>query len=141
MSIIYETSIYGGYSDTATSTYGGEIQIEQDRWQLITIPVTYGYWNSSYHQIISDGQTLATIKNYLFDQVTDIMHNPAQNYITSAHTYIGDNNFFYNYVAGVTNPLSIHNFPLAYIDEGRVEYVAFWIRSIHSAPIIIKWGE
>lgn len=136
---VYGTSIYGGY-DTLT-VYGGEIQIEENRWQMITIPVIYGYWDDVYHQIVNDNTTIATIKNYVFDQIGDIMGGPVQNYIQSAHTFIGDNNYFYNYFPGITNPLSTHNFPLSYVDGGRLEYVAFWIRSIHSSPIIIKWGE
>jgi hypothetical protein len=69
------------------------------------------------------------------------MGNPVQSYIKVVNTYIGDNNYFYNYIPGVTNPLSTHNFPLAYLDGDRVEYVAFWIKSIHTSDIIIKWGE
>jgi hypothetical protein len=123
MSVMYNTPIYSGYGDTSTSSLGGEIQIEEDRWQMITIPVIYGSWNASVHQIVNDGQTIATIKNYVFDQIADIMGGPVENYIASAHTYIGDNNYFYNYIPSVTNPLSSHNFPLAYDDEGRIEYV------------------
>ena len=141
MSIIYDSVIYGGYNDPSNSSLNGEIQIEENRWQMITIPVTYGYWDISLHQIINDNTTIATIKNYVFDQIGDIMSNPVQNYIQSAHAFIGDNNFFFNYFPVITNPLSSHNFPLSYNDETRTEYTAFWIRSLHTSPIIIKWGD
>lgn len=138
MTVSYGQLIYGNYS---SSVYGGEIEIEPDRWQLITIPVMYGYWDNVNHQLIHDGQTIARIKNYLLDQIADIMGNPVQNYIRIVNTFIGDNNFYYNYIPGVTNPLSVHNFPLVYLDGERVEYVAFWIRSIHNESIVVKWGE
>lgn len=138
---LYGTTIYSGYGYPANSIYGGEIQIEPDRWQMITVPVMYGFWDDVYHQLIHDGQTIATIKNYVLDQIADNMGSLAENFISSCNTYIGDNNFYYNYIPGVTDYRSIHNFPLAYLDGERVEYVAFWIRSIHTENIIIKWGE
>jgi hypothetical protein len=139
MSLAYGSTIYSNYS--TSSIYVGEIQIESDRWQLITVPVIYGYWDTSNHVLVHDGVTIARVKNYVLDQIEDIMGNPVQSYIKVVNTYIGDNNYFYNYIPGVTNPLSTHNFPLAYLDGDRVEYVAFWIKSIHTSDIIIKWGE
>jgi hypothetical protein len=139
MSLSYGSTIYSNYS--TSSIYVGEIQIESDRWQLITVPVIYGYWDTSNHVLVHDGVTIARVKNYVLDQIEDIMGNPVQSYIKVVNTYIGDNNYFYNYIPGVTNPLSTHNFPLAYLDGDRVEYVAFWIKSIHTSDIIIKWGE
>ena len=141
MSEIYGTHIYSGYGYPASSVYGGELGIDPNVWQMITVPVMYGYWDDVYHQLIHDGITVATVKNYILDQIADIMGSPAENYVFSVHTYIGDNNFFYNYFPGITNPLSVNNFPLAYLDEDRVEYVAFWLKSIHSSQILIKWGE
>ena len=141
MSLTYDTTIYGGYNDTSTSTYGGEIQIEQNRWQMIVIPVMYGYWDTINHNLMNDSSTIATIKNYVFDQIEDIIGNPVENYIASAHAYIGDNNFFFNYIPNITNPLSSHNFSLSYDDEGRIEYTSFWIKSVHTSPIVIRWGE
>jgi hypothetical protein len=137
----YGTTIYSGYGYPAMSVYSGEIQIEPDRWQMITIPVMFGYWDTSSHQLIHDGMTTAYVKNYLLDQIEDNMGSPIQNYIRVVNTFIGDNNYYWNFVPGVTNPLSVHNFPLAYLDGERVEYVAFWLRSIHTDNIIVRWGE
>ena len=141
MTEIFGTTIYSGYGYPAMSVYSGTIQIEADRWQMLTVPVMFGYWDSTNHQLIHDGQTVSTIKNYVLDQIADTMNSPAENFIKSVHTYIGDNNYYWNYYPSITNPLSVHNFPLAYLDGERVEYVAFWIRSIHNSDIIIKWGE
>lgn len=141
MTVFYGNSIYSGYGYPSQSIFYGEIEIEPDRWQMITIPVVYGYWDNINHQHIHDGQTRSTVKNYLLDQIEDIMGDVVQNYVKVVNTYIGDNNFFYNYIPGITNPLSAHNFPLAYFDGDRIEYVAFWLRSIHSENIVIKWGE
>jgi hypothetical protein len=141
MSVVYSSPIYGGFGDPTASLYNGEVQIEPEIWQMITIPVVYGYWDTTNHLLVHDGSTIATIKNYVFDQIADNLGSPAQNHISSAHTYIGDNNFFYNYIPNVTNPLSSHNFPLAYADGDRIEYVAFWIKSINVSPIVIVWGE
>jgi hypothetical protein len=141
MSIIYSSPIYGGFGDPSASIYGGEIEIEPERWQIISVPVMYGYWDDVNHQLIHDAMTIATVKNYVIDQIADNMGSPAQNFIFSTHAFIGDVNFFYSYFPGITNPLSIHNFPLAYTDNDNVEYVGFWIKSIHTNPIIIKWGE
>lgn len=138
---IYGNTIYSGYGYPASSIYHGEIEIEPNRWQMLSVPVMFGYWDNITHKLIHDNQTIATIKNYILNQIEDIMGNPIELYIKSVHTYIGDNNFYYNFIPNVTNPLSIHNFPLAYLDGDKVEYVGFWIQSIHNDNIIIKWGE
>lgn len=141
MTTIYGNTIYSGYGYPASSVYFGEIELEPNRWQMIAVPVMFGYWDSTNSQLVHDGLTVATIKNYVLDQIADTMGGVAETYIESAHTYIGDNNFYYNYLPGVTNSLSVHNFPLAYLDGDRVEYVGFWIKSIHTDNIIIRWGE
>jgi hypothetical protein len=138
---LYGTTLYSGYGYPAMSVYSGEIQIEANRWQMITIPVMFGYWDSTNHQLVHDGQTVANVKNYLLDQIADNMGSAAENYISIVNTFIGDNNYYWNYIPGVTNPLSSHNFSLAYLDGDRVEYVAFWLKSIHTENIIVKWGE
>lgn len=95
MTELYGTTIYSGYGYPAMSVYSGEIQIEPERWQMITVPVIYGYWDSTNHQLIHDGQTIARIKNYVLDQIADIMGSSVENFIRSTHTYIGDNNYFF----------------------------------------------
>ena len=35
------------------------------------------------------------IKNYVLDQIADVMGASVENFIRSTHTYIGDNNYFF----------------------------------------------
>ena len=84
---------------------------------------------------------LANIQNYILDQIEDLYNVKASDYISIANTYTGDNQFFYNYIPGVTNPLSTNNFNFVYNDGYNEEYVGFWIKSISDIPFTIKWGE
>lgn len=120
---------------------GGEIEIEPDRWQLISIPIRYGYWDTGSSQLIHDGVTVARVKNYVMDQIEDIYGGNAEDYIEVVNAYFGDNDFFYNYIPGVTNPLSPHNFELTFVDGARLEVTGFWVKSVHSSSLIIKWGD
>lgn len=124
------------------STIGyGQIEVEPNRWQLVSIPIKYGYWNSTQHKHIHDNTTIARIQNYIVDQIEDIYGVNCNTMIEVFNTYIGDNNFYYNFIPGITDPLSIHNFELAYQDGSNLEYTGFWIKSIHPNNFIIKWGE
>jgi hypothetical protein len=119
----------------------GCIEVEPNRWQMVCIPIQYGYWNKIVHKLIHDGITTAKIKNYVIDQIEDVYGVNADTMIEVCNAYIGDNNFFYNYVVGVTPELSIHNFELGYQDSSCIEWTAFWIKSIHPTSFNIIWGE
>jgi len=128
------------FFEQGTGVGSGEIQIEANTWQLISIPVRYGYWDMSQHKLVHDGVTVARIKNYFFDQIEDKYGDPA-NFIEIANTFFGDEGYYRAYIPGVTNPNSDNNFPLAYVDGARVEYTGFWVKSISSSDIVIEWGE
>lgn len=128
-----------GYTETTISgSYGsGSIQIEQG-WQLIAVPVEYGYWDSTAHNHVHDGSTVAKIKNYVVDQIDDMFGTDK---IQVANTYTGDNQFFYSYVYGSTPESSPHNFQLIYNDGGNMEVSGFWLYSLSATPMTIVWGE
>jgi len=119
---------------------GDVIEIEPNRWQMISIPIRYGFWDTTTHDLVHDDVTIATIKNYVADQIEDVYGVPASTMIEVFNTYIGDIHKMYNYVPNITIENSEHNFPLAYIDDGRVEYVGMWVKSIHPTTFTIKWG-
>ncbi len=119
----------------------GTIQIEPDRWQLIAIPIQYGYWDNVLHKHIHDDITISRIHNYIIEQIEDIYSVPADTMIEVFNAFIGDVNKYYNFLPGVTDPLSEHNFELAYQDGVHLEYTGFWIKSIHNTPFEIIWGE
>ena len=125
--------------DATTSGIGGYgfIQLEPS-WQLAAVPVVHGYWSSTQHKHIHDGVTIARFKNYILDQITDLYGNDM---IEVANTYLGDNQFFWNYVPGSTPETSNHNFQLVYNDSGYFEISGFWIKSLSLTPIVITWGE
>lgn len=119
---------------------GQLLEIEPERWQMVAIPVQYGYWNKTTHQHVHDEVTISDIKNYIVDQIEDTFGVPAGDMVEVINTYIGDVHKVYNYVCGVTIDESEHNFPLAYIDNEKVEYCGLWIKSIHPVPFTISWG-
>lgn len=119
---------------------GDIIEIEPNRWQMVSIPIRYGYWNKTAHEHVHDDVTVARIKNYIIDQIEDVYGVPANTMIEVLNTYIGDTNKMWNYVCGVTIDASEHNFPLAYIDGTKVEYCGIWIKSIHPSLFNIQWG-
>ena len=115
----------------------GSIQIEFG-WQLIAIPVQYGYWDLIKHELIHDKITVAKFKNYVLDQIEDLY---GANQVEVANTYTGDNQAFYSYVVGSTPESSPHNFQLIYQDDSSYEISGFWIKSLNVNPMIISWGE
>lgn len=119
----------------------GIVEIEPDRWQLITIPVQFGYFDTTSGGLVHDWTTVARIKEYVCDQIEYKLGGSASNYIKIANCYIGDEDMFRNFVPGVTNPSSSQNFPLAVMDGANLEYTAFWIRSIYPSSIQVEWGE
>jgi len=131
-------AVNSGYS---SSCYHGIIQIEPERWQLISVPIQYGYWDSVLHKHVHDDTTVSRVYNYIVEQIQDTYSVPAETMIEVFNTYIGDINKYYNFLPGVTDPLSEHNFELAYQDGVYLEYTGFWVKSIHNTPFEISWGE
>ena len=117
----------------------GEIVIEPNRWQLVSIPVEYGYWDQNSHKLVHNTQTYATIYNYVVLQIEDVYGVPASSMVEVFNTYIGTENFYYNFVPGKTNPSSIHNFKLAYRDGLDIEYTGFWVKSVHDHTFVIRY--
>ena len=115
----------------------GTVQIEQG-WQLISIPVQYGYWDVSTHALIHDNDTSAKFKNYVMDQIEDLY---GVDKIEVANTYTGDVQTFYSYVVGSTPESSIHNFKLVYQDGSNYEISGFWVKSLNTNPMIVSWGQ
>jgi len=126
-------------SGTVCSGIGsGSIELDYD-WQMISIPIQYGYWDSTSHAHVHDSVTLAKFENYVLDQITDLY---GTGIIEVANTYIGGNGFFWNYVVGSTPAASPHNFQLAYVDNTFVEYTGLWIKVVGvGGPYVITWGE
>jgi len=126
--------------DATTSGIGGygSIQLEYG-WQMIAIPIVDGYWSSVDHKHIHDENTTAKFKNYVLDQITDLYGSGV---VEVANTYLGDNQFFWNYVPGSTPTSSPHNFQMVYDDGISKEISGFWIKIIGpAAPYTITWGE
>lgn len=115
----------------------GTVQIEQG-WQLISIPVQYGYWDTNAHRLVHDDVTPARFKNYILDQIEDLY---GIDKVEVANTYTGDAQSFYSYVVGSTPETSPHNFSLIYQDGQSYEIAGFWIKSLNSNPMTIEWGE
>lgn len=136
--------------DATASGIGGygTIQLEYG-WQLIAIPIMYGYWDSTAHEHVHDEITQAKFENYVLDQIEDLYTNVSgttvsgvEEIVEVANTYLGDNQFFWSYVVGSTPTSSPHNFRLVYEDGGSQEISGFWIKIIHpEAPYLITWGE
>ena len=133
---------YDFYSSPETVCSGiagsGSIELEFG-WNLIAIPVEYGYWDTTTSGFNHDGSTRAKFKNYVLDQIEQL-YGPGV--VEVANTYLGDNQFFYSYVVGSTPESSPHNFQLVYDDGVHREISGFWIKIIGgAAPYVIDWGE
>ena len=126
--------------ENAGTNLFGEIEIEAGRWQLISIPVRYGYWNDAVSpgQLVHDGSTIARVENYVVKQLED---KYGSGVVSSLNTYYGDNNFFYNFIPGTTSPASPHNFELTFMDGTRSEVSGFWIKSEYGSSMILEWGQ
>lgn len=122
---------------SGTNFGSGSIELEYD-WQLIAVPIQFGYWDLTLHKHVHDGLTVAKFKNYLMDQIDDLY---GLNQISVANAYVGGTGNFYSFVPGSTPESSPHNFNLCYQDSGSVEITGFWIRSLSISPILISWGE
>jgi len=135
---------WAGHQLTACTTTAtgildsGSIQLEYG-WQLIAIPIEYGYWDVTTSGHVHDGSTVAKVENYIIDQIDDLYGSGV---IEVANTYLGDNQFFWNYVVGSTPTSSLHNFQLVYNDGIHKEISGMWIKVIGlSAPYVITWGD
>jgi hypothetical protein len=143
MDIRYISSVgYDFYSTPCETTSGtcvgyGTIQLEPS-WQLISIPVDYGYWDSVNHVHVHDDVTVAKFKNYVLDQIEDLY---GTGNVEVANTYTGDAQAFYSYVVGSTPESSFHNFQLIYDDSGNREIAGFWIKMTTTSGVVITWGE
>jgi len=121
-----------------TANFQGEIDIEPNRWQMIAIPTKYGYFDTTIGEVVRSN-TIATIYNYVALQLQTVYGSNIENLIEVINAYIGDNNFFYNYIPGFTPENSQHNFQLVYDDDGILEITPFWIKSKVPYNMIIKW--
>ena len=116
----------------------GSIQLEYG-WQLIAVPVEYGYWDSTAHEHVHDDVTRAKFENYILDQTDDLY---GTGIIEVANTYTGDQQAFFSYVVGVTPESSPHNFQHIYDDGIHREIAGLWVKVTGAgAPYIITWGE
>ena len=116
----------------------GSIELEYG-WQLCSIPIGYGYWDSTTHSHIHDDITIAKFKNYVLDQITDLY---GTGIVEVSNTYPGDLQAFLSYVVGSTPESSPHNWQLIYDDGFHREVSGFWIKIIGLAsPYTITWGE
>ena len=127
---------------TSSGIDGGYIDIEPG-FQMISIPITYGFWNSTTHEHVHDGTTIATVYNYIVQQIEDIYGVNGDTMIEVFNTLVGGQGNYWNFVTGVTNPASPHNFQLAYLDPGAggYEYTGFFIKSIYFTNFTIQWGD
>lgn len=123
---------------TSGSNFGkGSIQLEYG-WQLVAVPVEFGWWDSVSHTHIHDSITVARFENYIYNQLLDLYGDVVE----VANTYTGDNQAFSSYVCGSTPTSSPHNFQLVYTDNGAKEISGFWIKIIgQDGPYVITWGK
>ena len=124
---------------TSSSFTSGEIQIEANRWQMITVPVKFGYFDTIEGILKSSETVRSTIYNYVVQQLETVYSDDIENLITVINAYVGDNDFFYNYVPGFTSEGSIHNFNLVYEDGTMNEIVPFWIKSKVTFDMTLLW--
>lgn len=142
MDIRYISSL--GYDfwpcDTTTSGIGGYGTIELEYgWNLIAVPILYGYWDTTTSGLIHDESTIARIENYIIDQLDGLYGTGT---VEVSNSWVGDNQYFYSYVYGSTPSSSPHNFPLVWDDGGRNEILGVWIKIVGpAAPYIMYWGE
>lgn len=120
----------------------GIIEIENG-FQMIGIPIIEGWWNPVTHKHVHNDGTTANVYNYIITQIEDTYGVAADTMIEVCNTLIGGQGSYWNFVPGVTNPLSPHNFQMSYLDSGAgsQEVTGFFIKSIHPTSFTIKWGD
>lgn len=121
---------------------GGYVDIEPG-FQMISLPVTNGYWDTTTSGHIHETSIKATVYNYIVQQVEHVYGVPGKNMIEVFNTLIGGNSNYWNFAVGFTDPGSPHNFQLSYYDSEAddYEYTGFFIKSIHPTSFKIQWGE
>jgi len=138
------TAGYNFWPCTTVSGIGGSGIIEiEPGFQIIATPVIYGYWDSSLHKHVHDGITIATVEGYIDNQISDVYGVASNTMVEVYNTLIGGQGNYWNFVPGVTNSFSPHNFQLSYYDAGAnsQEAVGYFIKSIHSTTFTISWGK
>lgn len=140
--------ITSGYNlwpcDTTVSGIGGSGVIEiEPGFQIISTPVVFGYWSIVEHKHIHDGVTTATVYNYIDQQISDVYGVASSTMVEVYNTLIGGQGNYWNFIPGVIDPNSPHNFRLSYYDPGAdsQEVVGYFIKSIHPTTFTITWGE
>ncbi len=135
-------NLWEGDCVTTSGIGGGYLDIEPG-FQMISVPITYGYWDSTTHQHVHDDITIATIYNYIIQQMEDIYSVDGDTMIEVFNTLVGSQGNYWNFVPGVTDPASSHNFQLSYYDSGAggYEYTGFFVKSIHPVSFTIQWGD
>jgi len=117
----------------------GEIEIEPNRWQMVAIPAQFGYFDVTDSEIKSSSSVIATIYNYVVLQLETIYNDDIENLIEVINAYVGEKNYFFNYIPGFTPESSEHNFQLIYSDDHMLEITPFWVKSKVNYNMIIKW--
>lgn len=144
MDIRTVVSTYNLWGDQCTDTCigSGVIEIEPG-FQIISIPITYGYWSTTEHALVHDDTTIATVYNYVVTQIEDIYGVDVNTMVEFFNTLIGGQGYYFNFFPNQTNPLLEHNFRLSYldIDTGHQEITGFYVYSIHPDTFTIQWGE
>ena len=115
----------------------GQVRLNNDVWQLISIPVK--------------GQA---VSEYFLNKIEAILQTydgdlTAADAVEVVNAYPGQLNKFLSFIPGVTSTASEHNFPLVMSDgSGNIdEILGFWVRmkDYHSLTndedIIIKWSQ
>ena len=115
----------------------GSIQLEPG-WQLVSVPIQHGYWNSTTHAHVHDDVTIAKFENYVYEQIEDLY---GTGNVEVANTYLGDVQAFWSYVVGSTPTSSPHNFQMVYEDGPHYEISGFWIKMTTTSGLVITWGE
>ena len=115
-------------SDCETS---GNIKIEDNVWQLISIPV--------------EG---VKVKEYFVDRLAEKYSADPRDMISICTAYFGDEDRFRSYIPGVTNPSTSNNFPLVYTDAGHREITGFWVKTKDLSgvvpdvnDVVFDWSE
>ena len=131
-------------AETTTSGIGGSGTIEiEPGFQMIATPVIYGYWSTTEHKHIHDDSTIATVYNYIDQQISDVYGVQTSTMIRFFNTLVGGSPIYYNFVPDLTNPADIHNFQLSYYDAGAnsQEVTGYFLESIHPTTFTITWGD
>lgn len=97
----------------------GTIKIENNVWQLISIPVEN-----------------VNVKEYFVDRLASKYSANAEDMIEICTAYFGDENKFRSYIPGITNPTTANNFPLVYSDSGNIEITGFWVKTKDMTGIV-----